>query len=36
MYSEEEEVPQIVEIVNKDLNLDLELGDRPADPNLEL
>ena len=31
IYSGEEEVPQIVEIVEKDLDLDSVLGDRPAD-----
>jgi len=31
MYSGEEEVPQIVEIVEKDLDLDSVLRDRPAD-----
>jgi len=36
MYLEEEEVSQIVEIVDKDLDLDLKLGDRLADPNLKL
>jgi len=36
MYSEEEKVPQIVEIADKDLNLDLELGNRLANLNLEL
>ena len=36
MHLEEEEVSQIVEIVDKDLDLDLKLGDRLADPNLKL
>jgi len=36
MYLEEKEVSWIVEIVDKDLNLDSELGDGPVDPYLEL
>jgi len=35
MYLEGEEVPQIVEIIDNNLDLDLGLGDRLADPNLE-
>jgi len=31
MYSEEEDFPRIVEIMDDNLGMDLDLGDRPAD-----
>jgi len=36
MYSEEEETPQITEIVDRELDFDFDLEDRPLDPYLEL
>ena len=37
MYSgEEEKTPRTVEIMDKDLDLELELKDGPVDPYLEL
>jgi len=36
MYSGEEETPRIVELMDKQLDLELELGDRLANLYLEL
>ena len=36
MYLEEEDSPRIVEIMDDDLGMDLDLGDRPVDPHLVL
>jgi len=36
MYLEEEDSPKIVEIVDNNLDMDLDLRDRLADPYLEL
>ena len=36
MYSEEEDTPRIVELMDDQMDLDSELGDRPADLYLEL
>ena len=36
MYLEEEDSPRIVEVTDDDLGTDLDLGDGPADPYLEL
>jgi len=36
IYLEKEDFPKIVEIVGNDLDMDLDLGNGPADPYLEL
>jgi len=36
MYLREEDTPRIVELIDNQMDLDSELGDRLADPYLEL